>query len=107
MTRRIDIAEVPDLRSIVPQTFELSQPLPERASSLFGPNVAFGTPQFAAMDAKSVSPRLTPPLDPIPGWRTTGSLWPAERFIVRIPQRWNGRLVVAGTPLYLWFSRRR
>jgi hypothetical protein len=27
-----------------------------------------------------------------------GSLWPGERYIARIPRKWNGRLVVAGTP---------
>lgn len=98
MNRRIDIEEVPDLRSIVPQTFALSQALPERATSLFGPKIAFGTPPFAAIDAKSISPRLAPPPDPIPGWRIADSIWPGERFIVRVPKRWNGRLVVAGTP---------
>lgn len=35
---------------------------------------------------------------PIPGRRVRGSLGPAQRFEVRIPDRWNGRLVVAGTP---------
>lgn len=39
-----------------------------------------------------------PPLEPIPGWRASGSLGPAQRFVLRIPARWNGRLVVAGTP---------
>jgi hypothetical protein len=60
--------------------------------------VPFGTPAFAAADARAISPALTPPAEAIPGWRVSGSLFAAERFIARIPKRWNGRLVVAGTP---------
>lgn len=49
-------------------------------------------------DALAVSPRIAPPREPIPGWRIAGSLWPNERFIIRVPRHWNGKLVVAGTP---------
>ncbi|TAM74001.1 hypothetical protein EPN44_12405 [bacterium] len=50
-------------------------------------------------DAREIAPQaLMPEPDPIPGWRVLGSLWSAERFVVRIPKRWNGRLAVVGTP---------
>ncbi len=35
---------------------------------------------------------------PVPGLALRGSLRPGQRFVVRVPGAWNGRLVVAGTP---------
>ena len=46
--------------------------------------------RFAALDASTISPRLTPPPDPIPGWRITGR-W--RRSVSSCGfQRWNGGL---------------
>lgn len=79
--------------------YRAAGPLPPGACSLYGADVAFGSAAFAARDAREIAPHaVAPPPDPIPGWRAQGSLWPAERFIVRIPKHWNGRLVVVGTP---------
>ncbi|MBV8355807.1 MAG: hypothetical protein JO101_10840 [Candidatus Eremiobacteraeota bacterium] len=90
--------EADDLRSTSPVAYKPSQPLPPGAASVFGPKAAFGSPEFARQDAAAISPRIEPPPGPIPGWRIAGCLWPAERFVIRIPKQWNGRLVVAGTP---------
>jgi len=50
-------------------------------------------------DALDITSPLTQRVrDPVPGTRIAGSLWEGERFIVRVPRAWNGRLVVAGTP---------
>ena len=94
----MNLIEVADLRSVAALPYEVAQPLPEGASSLFGPEAPFGSAAYAMRDAQAISPVIEPPADAIPGWRATGSLWPAERFVVRIPERWNGRLVAAGTP---------
>jgi hypothetical protein len=40
----------------------------------------------------------SPALEPIPGRQTFGSLAPGQRYVVRIPDAWNGKLVAAGTP---------
>ncbi|MBV8074120.1 MAG: hypothetical protein JO140_01735, partial [Candidatus Eremiobacteraeota bacterium] len=98
MSRRIAIEEVGDLRSTAPNPYELSQALPEGATGLFGEAIPLGSPQYAAFDARSIAPRVNPPAHEIRGWRVTGSLWPTERFVMRIPKMWNGKLVVAGTP---------
>ncbi|MBV8600265.1 MAG: hypothetical protein JO359_01750 [Candidatus Eremiobacteraeota bacterium] len=98
MSRRLQIEQVADLRSTAPNHYEVSQKLPQGVTSLFGDAVPFGSPQYAAFDARSISARVNPPLQEIRGWRVTGSLWPTQRFILRIPKMWNGRLVVAGTP---------
>jgi hypothetical protein len=67
--------------------------------SAYGDEAPFGSPAFAQRDAADVSPStLQAPHDPIPGERIAGSLWPGERFVLRIPEAWNGRLVVAGCP---------
>jgi hypothetical protein len=94
----IELVEVADLRASANAAYEVSQPLPRGAVTLFGPGVAFGSPVYAALDARTISPAFAPPRDAVPGWRASASLWPAERFIARIPKKWNGRLVVAGTP---------
>ena len=99
MHERVEVAEVPDLRSVAGTPYRAAAALPSGASSLYGADVAFGSADFAARDAREIAPHVVvPPPDPIPGWRAQGSLWPAERFIVRIPARWNGRLVAVGTP---------
>jgi len=71
--------------------------LPPWAGGLFGADAPIGSPAFAARDARDLTPSVveTPP-EPIPGRRVMGSLGPAERFVVRIPDRWNGRLVRRG-----------
>lgn len=94
----IDVREVDDLRASANGAYELAQPLPKGATGLFGAESAPGSAAYAALDARSISPATSPPAAPIPGWRVAGSLWPTERFLARIPKRWNGRLVVAGTP---------
>ncbi|MGH7714470.1 MAG: hypothetical protein ACREML_00595 [Vulcanimicrobiaceae bacterium] len=96
--RKTAVDAVDDLRSSANAAYPLAQPLPGGTSGVFGPGVAFGTPAYAMSDARAISPSLTPPAEAIPGWRVTGSLWPGERYIARIPRKWNGRLVVAGTP---------
>lgn len=92
-------ARTTDLRSLATPPYEPALPVPPWASGLFGGEAALGSPAFAARDARDLTPSVvrTPP-DPIPGRRATGSLGPGQRFVVRIPDRWNGRLVVAGTP---------
>lgn len=94
----IDIVRVADLRSSANDGYAVSQTLPRGAFGVFGPDVPFGSAAYAAADARAIAPAVVPPSEPIPGWRAQGSLWPGERFIARIPARWNGRLVVAGTP---------
>ena len=92
------LIEVGDLRSSAALPYEPVQPLPQGATSVFGPEAPFGSAAFALRDAQAISPVIELPADPIPGWRAAGSLWPSERFVVRVPKRWNGRLVAAGTP---------
>jgi hypothetical protein len=98
MERRINVVAVDDLRASANQSYTPDQPLPRGAFGLFGPDVPIGSVAYAAADARAISPKLTPPSESIPGWRVSGSLWPHERFIVRVPKQWNGRLIVAGTP---------
>lgn len=40
----------------------------------------------------------SPATSPIPGTQLTGSYAVGERFVLRIPDAWNGKLVVVGTP---------
>ena len=40
----------------------------------------------------------TPAAQPIPGDQFLGSYAQDERYVIRIPQKWNGSLVVCGTP---------
>ncbi|HEX3550213.1 MAG TPA: hypothetical protein VHT53_07560, partial [Candidatus Elarobacter sp.] len=92
-------ARVADLRSSATPPYPPAVALPPWATGLFGPEAPIGSPAYAARDAADLTPAVarTPP-DPIPGRRLRGSLGPAQRFEVRIPDRWNGRLVVAGAP---------
>jgi hypothetical protein len=39
----------------------------------------------------------SPATAPIPGTQATGSYAEGERYVVRVPDAWNGKLVVAGT----------
>ena len=94
-----EIARVEDLRSVATPPYPPAQPLPPYATGLFGPDVPIGSPAYAARDAADLTPSIVAlPSKPIPGRRAFGSLRPGQRYSVRIPDRWNGRLVVAGTP---------
>jgi hypothetical protein len=56
-------------------------------------------PAIGLRDAAEITSSATPSVtEIIPGWRATGSLWEDQRFCLRVPARWNGRLVVAGCP---------
>lgn len=74
--------QVPDLRFS-------HAPLPEPAPG-FDP----------AGDALAMVARGTesPAPAPLPGRQAFGSLRPGQRYVVRIPDAWNGKLVAAGTP---------
>jgi hypothetical protein len=98
MDRKVTVDAVADLRASANVPYRIAQPLPPGAFGIFGPSIPLGSSAYAAADARAISPTLVPPADSIPGWRVSGSLWPAQRFVARIPKRWNGRLVVAGTP---------
>jgi hypothetical protein len=99
MERRLVINDVVDLRSLATPSYAPARPLPPGVEGLFGPAAPIGSPAYAAADARAIAPpSLQPPPEPIPGWRASGSLRSDERFSVRVPRRWNGRLVIAGTP---------
>jgi pimeloyl-ACP methyl ester carboxylesterase len=53
-----------------------------------------------AGDAKAlvVAGTPSPATSPVPGTLATGSYATNERYVVRVPTAWNGKLVVAGTP---------
>ena len=55
-----------------------------------------------AGDAKALIAPSTasPALHPIPGRQYLGSYATGERYVIRVPGRWNGDLVVAGTPAF-------
>lgn len=97
---RIDPAlTVDDLRSNAVLPFEPAQALPPGAGSPYGPALPFGSPAYAQRDARDLTPGSVPrAAGPIAGRRVTGSLAPAQRFLLRVPDAWNGRLVVAGCP---------
>jgi hypothetical protein len=42
----------------------------------------------------------SPATSPIPGTQLTGSYEADERFVIRVPDAWNGNLVVVGTPSF-------
>ncbi|HZY99298.1 MAG TPA: hypothetical protein VFE36_06970 [Candidatus Baltobacteraceae bacterium] len=53
----------------------------------------------ATRDAAEITAAATARItEPIAGWRASGSLWPGQRFSLRVPSEWNARLVVAGCP---------
>jgi hypothetical protein len=89
---------VSDLR--VPASFEAAfAPIPAGVTSIYGPAAPFGSAAFAARDAADLTAAATARVvEPIAGWRARGSLWPGQRFLLRVPKRWNARLVVAGCP---------
>jgi hypothetical protein len=75
------------------------RPAPPGAAGPYGPGIAYGSAAFVAHEAADLAPASAPgAARPIAGRFVAGSLWPHERFLLRIPERWNGRLVVAGTP---------
>ena len=92
------------MRASATPPFEAAlQPVPAGVSSLYGAAAPFGTPAFAWRDAADISAPSLQARDvsapaAIPGFRAAGSLWPSQRFALRVPQAWNGRLVVAGCP---------
>ncbi len=51
-------------------------------------------------DAAEIYPAQvpSPATEPIPGTQAIGSYAEGERYVVRVPDAWNGKLVVAGTP---------
>ncbi|MGD0474834.1 MAG: hypothetical protein ABSB70_16690 [Candidatus Velthaea sp.] len=53
-----------------------------------------------ATDAKAImfAGLSSPAAQPVPGSQYTGSYAPGQRFVIRVPQRWNGSLIVAGSP---------
>ena len=53
----------------------------------------------ATRDAAEITAAATPQItEPIAGLHASGSLWPEQRFSLRVPLAWNGRLIVAGCP---------
>lgn len=66
----------------------------------FGPTIAKAPGVDPAGDAKAlIAPTFVSPASaPIPGTITLGSYATNERFVLRVPTAWNGKLVVAGTP---------
>lgn len=55
---------------------------------------------FPVVDALAlIRPGLASPArNAVPGVQYSGSYAPHERFVIRVPARWNGALIVAGTP---------
>ena len=68
----------------------------------------FATPPAAfpgyspAGDAKAliVAGTPSPAQSPIPGTLATGSYAANERYVIKVPTAWNGKLIVAGTPSF-------
>ncbi|GAC1310411.1 MAG: tannase/feruloyl esterase family alpha/beta hydrolase [Vulcanimicrobiaceae bacterium] len=42
----------------------------------------------------------SPAATPVPGTLATGSYAANQRYVIKVPQKWNGKLVVAGTPAF-------
>ncbi len=75
---------IPDLRfgfSPTPTPFPGYDPVGD-ATALFVP----GTPSAAQ--------------SPVPGTLATGSYGANERYVIKVPSAWNGKLIVAGTPSF-------
>ena len=55
-----------------------------------------------AADAKALilAGTPSPAASPVPGTLATGSYAPSERYVIKVPQAWNGKLIVAGTPAF-------
>jgi alpha-beta hydrolase superfamily lysophospholipase len=66
----------------------------------FAPLPAATPGYYPAGDAQALMlPSLASPATrAVPGVQYTGSYSPGERFVIRVPNAWNGSLVVAGTP---------
>lgn len=66
----------------------------------FGPTIPNAPGVDPAGDAKAlIAPTyVSPATAPIAGSIVTGSYAVNERFVLRVPTAWNGKLVVAGTP---------
>jgi alpha-beta hydrolase superfamily lysophospholipase len=66
----------------------------------FAPLPAAAPGFYPAADAQALMhPGLaSPATHPVPGVLYTGSFAAGQRFVIRVPQTWNGSLVVAGTP---------
>jgi hypothetical protein len=43
---------------------------------------------------------VSPATSPIPGTLATGSYAENQRYVIRVPKLWNGKLIVAGTPAF-------
>jgi hypothetical protein len=56
------------------------------ANALFVPPASGGTP--------------SPATSPVPGTLATGSYASNERYVIKVPAAWNGKLIVAGTPSF-------
>jgi pimeloyl-ACP methyl ester carboxylesterase len=51
--------------------------------------------------AAAIAPGTTSPAAaPVAGTQFLGSYAPGQRFVLRVPQPWNGKLIVAGTPAF-------
>src|SRR5579862_924571 len=92
--------ETHDLRNVATPPFAPAlNPIPPGVSSIYGAQAPFGSPAFAVRDALDLAASNAPVVaEPISGRRVRGSLWPSQRFEIRIPHAWNGRLVIAGCP---------
>ncbi len=66
----------------------------------FAPLPAASRGFYPAADAQSlVEPGMrSPATAPVPGVQYGGSFAPGGRFVIRVPDAWNGSLIVAGTP---------
>jgi hypothetical protein len=60
--------------------------------------VAFPGYDPAGDPAALVLNYVSPATSPVPGTLATGSYAPNERYLVKVPAAWNGKLIVAGTP---------
>jgi hypothetical protein len=68
----------------------------------FSPTPAVFPGYDPAGDAKAliVAGTPSPATAPVPGTLATGSYAVHERYVIKVPQAWNGKLIVAGTPAF-------